>query len=229
MKTLRLNLPITISLIIGVYSLYVFTVYHVVLASSTSNFSQAITAGTLSVDIVDASYASVATPAVAMDSVTFDYVCQPSTGVFGTATEQVYVKNPDAADGGWTVSIAGAQTTSVWDGAASDFDFNDSGGSGCTDGADADSVGGQMTVDPTSATLAVGACVSCATSNITLGSSAAFVEGTTNSITLLDAAASSSDIGDWTLQGIDISQTIPAEQPVATDYDINLVVSIASK
>ena len=106
-----------------------------------------------------------------MSSKTFSFSClsggSASTGTFGAAEQLIYVKNPDAADNGWTVSLAGSATTAVWDSSGTDYDFNDAGGSGCTDGADADSVGGQMTVDPSVGTLAAGACSSCVTTNIT--------------------------------------------------------------
>ncbi|HCU47509.1 MAG: hypothetical protein UW01_C0020G0005 [Candidatus Nomurabacteria bacterium GW2011_GWA2_43_66] len=199
-----------------------------VLASSTSNFTQTISAGTLAVDIVDGSYVTVGSPTMAMSAAIFSFSCQTKTGSFGTASEQIYVSNPDAADNGWTVSLAAAATTDIWDSAGTDFDFNDSSGSGCTDGADAgDTVGGQMTVDASVATLAAGSS-GAATTNITKGSSAPFVEGTTDTITILTGAAGSADIGDWTLQGVSVSQKIPAEQPAASDYDINMVLSITA-
>lgn len=199
-----------------------------IFAANTSNFTQTINAGTLTIDIVDGSYDTVGSPSVTFAAQTFSFACQTSTGTLGTATQQIYVQNPDAADGGWTASIAGSATTALWDSAGTDYDFNDASGSGCTDGADADSVGGQMTVDASGGTLAVGACSACATTSITKGSSTAFVEGTTNSITLLNAAAGSDDIGDWTLQDVALSQTIPGEQPAASDYDINMVVSVVA-
>lgn len=217
----------TASLLVSIFALTsVVWVY----AASTSNFAQTINAGTLSVDIVDASYVTVGSPSVTMSSKTFSFSClsggNASTGTFGTASQVIYIKNPDAADTGWTVSLAGSATTAVWDSAGTDYDFNDAGGSGCTDGADADSLGGQMTVDPSVGTLAAGACSSCATTSVTKGSSASFVEGTTNSVTLLTGASGSDDIGDWRLTGVSISQTIPAEQAAASDYNIDLTLSV---
>ena len=203
-----------------------------VLASSTSNFTQTINAGTLAVDIVDGtSYVTVGSPTMAMSAATFSFACQTKTGSFGTASESIYVSNPDAADNGWAVSLAAAATTDVWDSAGTDFDFNEAGSSGCVDdGAttDADAFGGQMTVDPSGATLVVGQCASCVTTNVTKGSSSSFVEGTTNTITILTGATASDDIGDWKLTEVSISQKIPAEQPAASDYDINMVLSIAA-
>ena len=197
-------------------------------AAGTSTFTQTINPGTLAVDIVDGSYNSVANPSMAMTAVTFSFSCQTASGTFGTASEQIYVKNPDAADNGWTVSLAASSTTAFWDGSTADFDFNDPGGTGCTDGTDADTLAGQMTVDASGATLAAGQCASCTTSNITKGSAASFSEGTTDSITILSGAAASDDIGDWTLRGVSISQKIPAEQPALSDYSIDMTLTVAA-
>jgi hypothetical protein len=197
-----------------------------VYASATSNFSLTVNAGTLSVDIVDASYVTVGSPTVALGAVTAGFGCQAATGTFGTSSQVIYVKNPDAADNGWTVSLAGSATTAVWDSAGTDIDFNDASSAGCSDGADADAFKWQLTVNPAAGTLAAGQCSSCGTSNITKGSSSAFVEGVTDSITLLTGASGSDDFGDWRLTGVAISQTVPAEQGAASDYDINMTLSI---
>jgi len=185
--------------------------------------------GTLTTDIVDASYVTVGSPTVAMNTATFNFTCQTVTGSFGTASQQIYINNNNGANNGWTLTVAAQATTNIWDSAGTDYDFNDPTGSGCTDGGDAgDSVGGQMTVDPSVATLAVGQCGSCTTANVSKGSSAAFNEGTTDTITLLSATAASDDVGDWKLTGVSISQKIPAEQPAASDYDINMVLTVTA-
>jgi hypothetical protein len=199
--------------------------------SATSNFNQTINPGTLTVDIVDGSYVTVASPAVTMNPVTVNFACQTATGTFGTATQNIYIKNPSAANNGWVVSLAAAAPTALWTSAGTPFDFNDPTGAGCTDGTDVDTKGGQMTVNPSVGTLTVGQCVvSCATTNITMGSSAAFSETGTilNSITILTASATASHVGDWKLTGVAISQKIPAEQPAASDYAIPLTLSIVA-
>ncbi len=220
------KIPFNKILVLGAILLFTAGATGIVLAASTSNFQQTITAGTLSVDIVDGSYVTVGSPSVALGSTAFSFSCQTTTGSFGTVSQQIYIQNPDAADNGYTVSLAASDPTDVWDSAGTDFDFNDSGSSGCADSGDADSLAGQMTVDPSGATLDVGNCASCVTTNVTLGSSDAFEEGSTDSITLVTASSGSDDVGDWTIQGIDISQTIPAEQPAASDYDIDMTLSI---
>ncbi len=201
-----------------------------VYASSTSNFQQTINAGTLAIDIVDGTtYASVASPVVAMGARTFSFACQTATGTFGSASQSIYVQNPNAANNGWTASLAASATTAVWDAAAVvDYDFNDPTTSGCADGADTDALAGQMTVNPATGTLVIGQCNACATTSITLGSSTGYNEGVTNSVTVLTAAAASNDIGDWKLTGVSISQTIPEEQPPASDYDVNMVLSVVA-
>ncbi len=121
------------------------------------------------------------------------------------------------------MSLAAALPTDVWVSAgtpADTFDFNDPADSGCTSG--------QMTVDPSVATLTTGACSGCDITDITQGSSAAFSEGTLDSITLLNAGSNSSEIGDWIFNGIAISQTIPGETPVNNDYAIDMVLTITA-
>ena len=187
--------------------------------------------GALTVDIVNGSYVSVGSPTMAMNNATFSLICQTVTGSFGTASQQIYVNNNDAADGGWTLSLAATNPTDVWDSAGTDYDFNEAGSSGCVDdGAttDSDSLGGQMTVNPSGATLAVGQCGGCSTTGVSLGDSEAFVETTNNDIDIVTGAVTSDDIGDWTAIGVSVSQKIPAEQAAASDYDINMALTVTA-
>jgi hypothetical protein len=201
-----------------------------VFAASTSEFQVTINSGTLSVDIADStdSFSTVASPSVTFSASDFSFSCTSTSGTLGTAAEAIYVQNPDAADSGWTVSIAASDPTDVWDSAGTDFDFNDPTTSGCADSGDTDSVAGELTVDASGGTLTAGDCASCTTGSITLGSSNAFEEGVTDSITLLTGAAGSDDVGDWYLTGVDLSQTIPAEQPAASDYTLSMTLSVVA-
>jgi len=201
------------------------------LASNTSNFQLTINPGTLSIDIVNGSYVTVASPTVVFGAVTTGFSCQTpgATGTFGTATQKLYIANPDAADNGWTASLAASDPTDEWSDTVP-LDFNDPTGtpSGCADGADADSSKGKMTVNASGATLANGQCTGCNTSNVTLGSSASFSEGVLDSVTVASAAAAANDIADYTVQGVAVSQTIPSSQPASSGYDINMVLSIVA-
>lgn len=190
-------------------------------ANNQSEFSQTINAGTISVDIVDAGGTTVASPGVTMGAENFDFAAQDATGTFGTSTERVRAYNPTST-ATWTVNLAGSATTAVWtDGGTETYDFNDS--SGYTDGGDTDSVGGQMTVDPSGGTIA--GVSGCATTNVSAGASDDYEEGSTDNIDLFSAASGADTFCRWDLTDIDITQGIPAAQAAAT-YTITMVLSI---
>ena len=181
-------------------------------------------AGTLSVDIVDGSGNSVSSPSLAMGSVAFSFPYQTATGTLGVADQKIRVDN-STANAQWTLTLAadgGATTT--WSAGSLHYDFNDP-TADAGDGADADSYGGQMTVDPSGATITPKS--GCNDTGLTLGSSNAFSEGTTNSITLLTAGASAGTSCYWDLTDIGVSQTIPAEQP-ANSYSLNMTLTVTA-
>ncbi len=228
MKKLRL-----LQVVLTALSLVVFPV--AAFAASNSTFNQTVNSGTLSTDIMDASRVTVASPAVSMTAKSFSFSCQAggsaSTGTFGTNTERVYVSNGDAADNGWTLTVAATSgATARWqNGGATQFmDFNDPSGStaGCTDGADADSTAGQLTIDPSAGTLTTD-CGTCTTTSVSKGSSTGFDQGTTDSITLLNAAAGSDDVWRGYLTGMGLSQTVPAETP-ANAYTLDLTLTVTA-
>ncbi|MEK7153004.1 MAG: hypothetical protein AAB834_03590 [Patescibacteria group bacterium] len=203
------------------------TLYPAGLASAANNstFNQTVNAGTLATDILDASRVPVASPAVTLGAATFSFNCQTTTGTFGTNTERIYVTNPSAANSGWTLTLAATSgATALW---STGIDFNDSTGAGCTDGVDTDTKAGQLTVDASVGTLTAD-CTSCTTANVTKGSATAFAEGTTDSVTLLNAAAASDDVWRGYLTGAALSQTIPAET-AAGSYTINMTLTATAQ
>jgi hypothetical protein len=222
-----------IPLIVGAILLVVLTAS--ASAANTPTLNQTINAGTLTTDILDGSRVPVASPAVAFSAKTFSFDCQfggsASTGLLGTASQRVYTINPDAADNGWTLTIAATSgATTLWQngGSTQNYDFNDptGGNPGCTDGGDTDSRPGQLTIDPSVSTINLD-CATCVATNVTKGSSTAFNQGTTDSVTLLNAAAASDDIWRGYLTGVGLSQTIPAEQP-ADSYSVNMTVTVTA-
>jgi len=221
-----------------VFTLVLFVLasgFAAVRAANNSTLNQTINFGTLVTDIRDASRVSVVSPTVAFSATTFSFTCltggsRPS-GTFGTNTERIYVDNPGAADGGWTLALAATGGgTDSWDngGATVKYDYNDPNTSGCGDGSDADSLKGQMSVDPSVGTLTAD-CLTCVITNISKGSSSAYSEEApvVSSITLLNAALASDDIGRWYLTGVDIDQTIPAEQ-ADDSYSINMTLTVTA-
>ena len=206
----------------------------VAFAASNSTFNQTVNTGTLTTDIMDASRVTVGSPSVSMTAKNFSFDCQAggsaSTGTFGSNTQRVYVSNGDAADNGWTLTIgATGGATARWQSGASQYvDFNDPAGStaGCSDGADADTTSGQMTLDPSAGTLSAD-CTTCSTTNVSKGSSSAFNQGTLDSVTVLNAAAGSDDVWRGYLTGVGVSQTIPGETP-ANSYTIDLTLTVTA-
>jgi hypothetical protein len=204
-------------------------------AANTTDLTQTINAGTLATDIRDASRVTVASPAVAFSATTFSFDCltgvaRPS-GTFGSNVERIYVDNPGAANDGWTLTLAATGgATDDWEnaGVTQTYDFNDPAGApaGCADGGDADGISGQLSVDPSVGTLATD-CGTCAATGITLGGASAYSEGITDSITLLNAAVGSDDTGRWYLTGVDMDQTIPAEQP-NDSYTLNMTLTVTA-
>lgn len=198
----------------------------VVLAAPDTEFTQVINDGVLVTDILDENGDPVAAPAVTMSPTATSTLCQPggSSGIFGTNTQRVYVDNPGGADAGWNLTVAATSgPTAVWSGVSNDMDFNDPTTGGCEDGADVDTVGGQMTVDADAGTVTLD-CVSCTQTGITKGTSDSFEEGVTDSILLISAAAGSDDIWRGYLTGVDVSQNIPADTLTDT-YTLDLTVT----
>ena len=181
-----------------------------------------VASGTLTVDIVDDGGSSVASPSITMNAVTFSFDYQTATGILGISTEKIRVENTTASPQ-WSLAIAAENgSTAFWDGTISDYDFNDPTAS-AGDGGDSDSIGGQMTINASGGTLGG----TCSVTDITKGSSASFSEGVTDSITLLTAGSSADTSCYWDFTGINISQTIPAEQP-ADNASINMILTVTA-
>ena len=181
--------------------------------------------GVLSVDIVDSLGASVSSPSIALGDITFSFSDQVSSGVFGTSDEKIRITNTTGSSQ-WTLSLASDFTTSFWDGTPADYDFNDP-SPNASDGADLDSLGGQMSVDA-SLNGVITPQVGCSSDDLLLGSTGSFSEGVSDSITILSAGATADTGCYWDLTGVDILQSIPPEQPASNDYNINMVLTITA-
>lgn len=177
--------------------------------------------GTLSVDIVDGAGSSVASPFLEMGGANVSFSNQTATGTFGISSQKIRVDN-GTGTAVWTLSLAAdSGATALWDG-TTDYDFNDP-TANAEDGADTDSFGGQMTVDPSSSTITPEG--GCTLTNISSGGSSSYSEGVTDAITIASASSGADTNCYWDITDIDISQTIPAEQP-ADSYTIDMTLSI---
>lgn len=199
------------------------SIFSSVFAANTVSLSATVS-GSLNVDIVDSNGDTVGSPSVTMSGISYSNTAsQTSTGTMPSGTDKIRVTNPTTT-ATWSLTIAATSgATATWTTGAVTFDFNDSTAS-AGDGADADSVGGQLTVNPNAGTLA--GTGSTATTNVSKGSSTAFVEGSTNSVTVLSASAGAAAPGQWDLTGVSLSQTVPAQQ-VAGTYTLGFTLTIS--
>ena len=181
----------------------------------------------LAADIVDSVGAPVGSPSASFSSANFGFGCQTVTATLGVAAQKLFVSNTTATPG-WALSIAATDgPTASWvDAATNKYDYNDSGGSGCSDGGDADATVGQLTVNPT--TSVITPATNCTTTGITRGSTAAFSEGSVNSVTIATGGATAGINCSWTITGVSLSQTIPAEQVEGT-YSIGLTITLIAQ
>jgi hypothetical protein len=85
-----------------------------VFASTAVNFHMVINPGVLAVDMVDGNLRPVATQVVDMGSKIQSNTCQTTTGILGTATQKIYVKNPGVANNGWVVTMSAASPSDTW-------------------------------------------------------------------------------------------------------------------
>lgn len=187
-------------------------------ASTQGRLNQVIGAGVLSTDIIDGSGVTVASPSFNMTATSVSSMCQTITGTYGSSTQRVSVDNPGGANAGWVLSIAATGGVgATWTSGANTYSYNTAAGSGCTSG--------QMTLNPAAATLSL--TNGSTATGVTQGTSTAFVSGTTNSITLMTAAAASDDVWNGYLTGIGVSQKIPAAKPAGT-YVIDLTQTVVA-
>ncbi|MEK7152845.1 MAG: hypothetical protein AAB834_02780, partial [Patescibacteria group bacterium] len=184
-------------------------------------------AGSLNVDIVNSGGTPVTSPSLAMAGVAASGSCQTTTGTFGVSAERIRITNTTGTPG-WSLSMAAsAGATANWSSGTATYDFNDGSGSpaGCGDGADADSLAGQLSVDPSAGTLAAQA--GCSTTGVSLGSSSAFVQGTTDNITLASASGSADTGCYWEVTDVGLSQKIPSLQDDGS-YSLQMTLTVVA-
>ena len=200
-------------------------------STATSTFSITIGAGSISVNFVNASDATVSTPTIAFGSYSRSATCGSVTGTLGSSTAKIRVANDYGANNGWSLDLSALETARWADsGSSNHFDYNDPGNTGalgCSDkssapNADTDSEGGQLTVNMSPATITA---VSGGSTGITKGAGGAFVGS--GAVRLITAAAGSADAGTWDLTGVGLSQKIPADQANAT-YSLSMTHTVTA-
>lgn len=189
-------------------------------AAVNPNLTQTINAGVLTTDILDGSRNPVASPAAAMSASSFAFTCQTSTGTLGSGTQRLYVTNGKGDGAGWTLTMAATDgAAALWKngGATKSYDYNDSTGSGCTNG--------QLTVDPSVATVTADcASSSCTGATVTKGNSTPLAAATP--VTLMTGGVNA-DVYRGYMTGVGLSQKIPAEQSPSS-YSINMTLTVTA-
>ncbi|MCY4577301.1 MAG: hypothetical protein OXB96_02645, partial [Candidatus Kaiserbacteria bacterium] len=177
---------------------------------------------TLSASIFDTSDNVVDDPLVHFSSPARSGNTMTTAGTFGTLSEKIMVQNGTTVSA-WNLTLAAENTQALWRKDASHlFDFND----GSSDGSDNDSVAGTLIIDPSSAVIS--ASSGCDSDGLIRGSSASFVEGSVDAITLISANSSADTGCSWSITGIDLSQEIPAGQQDGS-YSINMVLTVTAQ
>jgi len=199
-------------------------------AGATSTFTYSkyaevslVAVGVLTVDIVDSGGSPVVSPSIILGAIGFPIAFDTTTGTLGVSAEKIRVNNT-TANPEWSLSVAASSTTAFWN-ATVDYDFNDP-TAGAGDGGDADSLGGQMSVDALTAGV-ITPQGGCSSTGLTLGTATSFNEGVVDSITILSAGSTATTSCYWDLTTVDISQTIPGEQGVDS-YNIDIILTVVA-
>ncbi|MFA7628366.1 MAG: hypothetical protein WCY37_03085 [Candidatus Dojkabacteria bacterium] len=180
-------------------------------AVAISGTTTVTAAGFLSIDIVDGSDVSVASPSVQFTNAIFNWVTTQTTATLGVTAEQIKVSNFTATSE-WTLSIAATDgAIDVWDSGTATYPYN---------GTQSE---GRLLVDPSTLTITPGG--TCSSTGISTQSSAYFVSGSVDSINLLIAGATAETSCDWYITGIDLTQDIPAQQAIGS-YSIGMTLTV---
>lgn len=226
----HLNIHFWASVVIVSLLFFVLFLYEGVRGSATANFTMSILPQPLAVTVVDDNFNPIEEPEVSFPEATYaPNECRELIAQLASPDQQIYVRNFDAADNGWTVTLSTESPTATWTSGEYAFDFNDPTGDGCTDGDDADNLAGSMQIYTQSDSLDSGLCPLCSSNFVNRVPDGVFHESAgLNTITLVYATSDSDNRGDWTLSDIIVRQTIPASQPAAGDYEIPLLLSITA-
>ncbi|MEI7498354.1 MAG: hypothetical protein WCK11_03670 [Candidatus Falkowbacteria bacterium] len=177
----------------------------------------------LGVDIINASSTPVDNPAFTINNAPAKFNCQAATGTLGVVNQKIRITNT-TINPAWTLTLAAVSTSSLWTSASSTFDFNDPTSAGCSDGADQDTVAGQLSISPTNATLTPKN--TCDSAGISLGNSSNFSQGFVDNITLVTATGAGTNCY-WDITGISMSQKVPLEQQSGL-YNLAMTLTIVA-
>ncbi len=175
----------------------------------------------LAVMVVNTADETVDAPAVNFGSLETESSAQITTGLLGTDSQKIVVVN-GTSDSSWNLSIAAESTGSVWNDDVHSFDFNDA----VSDGSDTDTVGGGLTVNPSS--MVISPSDGCSSAGVAGGSQSIFSEGVVDTITLASAGSSAGTDCSWELTNIELSQQVPPGQSVG-NYALTMTLTVTAQ
>lgn len=186
------------------------------IASTTPSLTQTINTGALTTDIYKSDDVTpVTSPVVAFPAQPYSFKCLTSTATLGDSNDLVNVTNLATGINTWTLAIAATGGTSAtWTSGGNTYSYN---GSGCT--------GGQLTVDPSVATITDDCNSTCNNSTVTKGPATSFSGTTTTSATLM--SDSSGTAWEGYMNGISLSQSIPALQQPGS-YSLGMTITVTN-
>jgi hypothetical protein len=180
---------------------------------------------TLEVWFVDEVGSPVLAPSLQMTPLSASLRSQVTSGILGTDAERirVFVSKRNLE---WSLSLAPADgAAALWQDRDLQYDINDPLDTGL-DGADPDSVGGQLSVDFSGTTIDTNP--ECASAITSMGTKSAFLEGVTDSVFL---ASSKVPPGEpechWDISGIQLEQIIPPAQSIGA-YSLDMVLTVTA-
>lgn len=206
-------------------------IYSSAFALSTTTLTLAVS-GSLTCNIITAAAATVESPGVTMSTAAYSNTAvATSTGTLGADDQRLGITNPTTT-AAWSLTLgATSGATTTWSSGSATFDFNDGASGADNNGVtDDDTVGGQLTVDPSGGSITGTGPEgdTSSTANITLGSSTAFAEGTStaNSVTIATATSSAAKPGQWYIKTISLSQIVPKRTAAGT-YTLGMTLTLS--
>jgi hypothetical protein len=153
---------------------------------------------------------TVDTPTVTMSPVQFAFHETTTSGTLGGAEEMILVSNGTETSN-WTVSMAAANNTDLWQGMTYTLDYNDP-------------LGARLTLNPAVGTIER-LSGGMGTDGLISGVSQTFEQDSVDSITLFSSNGADTQ-ALFSLSEVELIQTVPEETEVDV-YNLNLIITIS--
>lgn len=166
----------------------------------------------LFVDIVDDADNLVSSPAVNFSSTSFPFNATQTVGTLGVGVQRIRVYN-DTSTSNWTLSLAATGgESSEWSSGTDSYKYN---------GLQSE---GRLRVNPSLLTITPSGS-GCTSTGLTAQSAQYFENGVISSIDLVIAGSSAETSCSWYIEGIGLTQDIPARQATGS-YSLAMTITV---